>query len=381
MSAVSGLTTAYDLTVGVVVNMDETIYMISPMDSPLISGLASDGLSVLSTNPVDEIQFFWMEEEILTPRSALNGAVTTGDTFITLTTGERLKFSTGDLIRIVKAGATEILRVTGLGSTAETLTVTRGYDSTTATNYASLAVVIGLGTALAEGSNPENSRQRDRSQVDNYTQIFGPTKITMSRTEQNVRKYGVPNEYTKQLYNRITENTISREQAILYGRKTNSTTTKIRSMGGLDYYITTNTDSTNTQLTDLVIQTNQQTCYNAGSLPDRLLVNPASLKDLNTVADTSRVRQYMDDPKRGRVAVMEVWTEFGVLPMVRNRWVHPFHAFAIKRDSCPRRIFAGLQMTRLAKTGDSDETMIVCEESLEVKGQRHMFKMTALSYA
>lgn len=377
--SVVGMTTAYDLTVGVVVNMDEAIYMISPIDSPLISGLASDGLSVLSTSPVDEIQYFWLEEEILTPRSSLNGAVTTGDTFITLATGERLRFSTGDLIKIVKAGGTEFLRVTGLGSTAETLTVTRAYAGT-ATNYASAAVVIGVGLTLAEGSNPENSRQRDRTQVDNYTQIFGPTKITMSRTEQNVRKYGVANEYTKQLYNRVSENVIAREQALLYGTKTNSTTTKIRSMGGIDYFITSNVDSTNTQLTILTIQSNQQTCYNAGSLPDRFLVNPQSLLDLNATNDTARVRQYLDDPKRGRVPTMEAWTEFGPLSIVRNRWVHPFHAFAIKRDSCIRRIFAGMQLTRLAKTGDSDETMLVCEEGFELKGQRHMFKMTALSY-
>jgi hypothetical protein len=375
-----GMATAYDLTVGVVVNMDEAIYMISPVDSPMISGLGSDGLSVLGSAPVDEIEFFWMHEEILLPRSVV-GVVVTADVFITVATGDRPKFSTGDILKLIRPGAqAEIMRVTGYGTTADTLTVTRGYDGTTATTYAATTVVIALGQALPEGSNPENSRMRDRSTVSNYTQIFGPTKVTMSRTEQKVRKYGVPNELSKQLFNRTTENVIHREQTLLYGRKTNSATTKIRTMGGLDFYITTNVDATSTQLTVTTIQNNQQLCYNAGKCPDRLAANPTSLNDLNAISDTGRVRQTFEDPKRGRVSVMEVWTEFGPISIVRNRWVSPFHAFGFSRDQVTRRIFDPLQMVRLAKTGDSDELMIVCEESLEVKGQQHMFKMTNLTY-
>lgn len=379
MTTVAGMATAYDLTAGVIINMDEAIYMISPVDSPMISGLASDGLTVIGQEGVDEINFQWMHEEILLPRSTL-GTATSTDAFVTVTTGDQAKFSTGDILKALKPGGGEFMRVTGYGSTASTLTVTRGYDSTTATSYASTTIVIAVGQGLAEGSNPENARHRDRTTADNYTQIFGPTKITMSRTEQKVKKYGVANEFTKQFFNRITENVIMREQAILYGRKTNSTTTKIRTMGGLDYYITTNVDATSTQLTVTSVQTNQQVCFNAGKVPDRLVANPASLADLNAINDTNRVRQYIDDPKRGRVPVMEVWTEFGPISVCRNRWLSPFHSFAFNRDSVKRRIFDALQTTRLAKTGDSDEMMLVCEEGLEVKGQQHMFKMTALAY-
>jgi hypothetical protein len=374
-----GMATAYDLTAGVIINMDESIYMISPIDSPMISGLGSDGLSVIGSEGVDEINFQWMHEELLLPRSLLAVTVT-ADVFITVATGDRAKFSTGDILKAHKPGGTEFMRVTGYGVTADTLLVTRGYDGTTATTYAATTVIIAVGQALPEGSNPENARHRDRTTADNYTQIFGPTKITMSRTEQKVKKYGVANEFTKQFFNRITENVIHREQAIVYGRKTNSATTKIRTMGGLDYYITTNVDSTSTQLTVTSVQVNQQICYNAGKVPDRIMANPASLADINAINDTTRVRQYIDDSKRGRVPVMEVWTEFGPISVVRNRWVSPFDAFGFNRDSVKRRILDSLQTTKLAKTGDSDEMMLVCEEGLEVKGQQHMFKMKALVY-
>lgn len=375
----TGMATAYDLTVGVVVNMDENIYMLSPQDTPMLTGLGADGTVLIGTEPVDEIEFSWLDDTILTPRSALNGAITTADTVFTLTTGDRTKFSTGDIITVGKAAATEQIRVTGYGSTAETITVARAWAGT-ATNYASGALVVGLGTALAEGSNPEAARTVDRVQNSNLTQIFGPTKVDLSRTEQQVRKYGVGNEFTHQLMGRMAENAISREQAYLYGARVNSTAGKIRTTGGLRFFITSNVDSTATQVTVANITTRQLAGYNAGGFADVVMANPVALADLNAASDTAVVRETIDDPMRGRTRVEWVDTEFGSVTIARNRWVLPMHAFGFTRENVIRRVLQPLIFERLAKTGDSDQGEIVCEEGLEVKGEEHLFMFTNLSY-
>lgn len=380
MASATGNVSSYDLTNGLIINIDEAIYMYSPEELPLLTGMASDGMSVLSARPVDQIEFNWLDERNLAPRSALAGAATTGDTSLLITAGDQVKFSTGDVLTIRKAGAEEIVRVTGYSATtADTLVVTRALAGT-ATNYASGAVVIGLGTALAEGSAPESFRADDTSKSTNCTQIFGPTAIEMTGTSRVVPRYGIPDQWAHQLHLRTYENSQAREQALLYGKYYNSTTTKIRTTGGLAHFITTNVDSTSTQLTVLKIQSNLQTCYNAGGLPDRIIVNPNSLVDLNDISNTTVVRTTIDDPKRGRVQTAFVETEYGSLPIVRNRWVHPFDAFAIKRDLVTRRILRPLVFEMLAKTGDSDKGQIVCEEGLQVKGQKHMFRMSALTY-
>lgn len=380
--ATVGTATSYDLTVGVKIDMDEAVYLLDPIDTPLLTGMGSDGLSVLGSAPATETKVEWLVDNILTPRTTLSVTATTGDTVITVASGDRTKFSTGDVIEVPKSGVStpEVLRITGYGSTTDTLLVTRSYDGTTATNYATSATVIGLGTSLAEGSDPENARSSDRSTYFNYTQIYGPTSVVLSRTETQVAKYGVSNEFTHQLQARIKENAISREQSFLYGRRTNSTTTKIRTSGGLQYYITSNIDATSTQLTVLKIQAIQQTNYNAGGLPDRLITNPACLLDLNDVGNTSIIRQEIDDPKRGRVRTETVWTEFGPIAVVRDRWVAKTDAFLIKRDNVIRRVLQPLIMEPLAKTGDSQKAMIVAEEGLEVKGQEQMARFNALSY-
>lgn len=352
------------------------------MDSPFINGTDADGLSILSSAPVSEILFSWLDERILVPRSALGATVTTASGEIILSAAaERLKFSTGDVLSLRTAGATEIVRVTGYSvTTATTLLVTKGYEGTTSIQHVTGVIVVGVGTALPEGSDPEAARSQDRVQNDNYTQIFGPTSVHMSATEQVVDKYGVSNEFAHQVFNRTKENVISREQAYIYGRRTNSTTTEIRTTGGLDYFITTNTDTTSTQITITSIQSNQQLCYNQGGVPDRIACNPGSLNDLNSVSDTGRVRQEVMDARRGRAATMTAYTEFGGITVVRNRWVHPFDAFLFSRENVVRRILRPLTLERLAKTGDSDKAQVVCEEGLEVKGEEHSAAMHALAY-
>lgn len=379
----TGLVSSYDLTTGVKVNMDESIYVLSPMDSPMINGTDADGLSVISSAPVNETEFFWMDEEILVPRSSLGATVTTAGTEIILaSSADRLKFSTGDVLRIATAGTTEVVRVTGYSlTTATTLLVTKGYDSSTALQHVTGVAVIGLGTALPEGSDPEAARSQDRTSRSNYTQIFGPTAIQLSATEQVVGKYGVNNEFARQVFNRMKENVISREQAYLYGRKTTSTTTEIRTTGGLFNFITSHIEATATQLTVTSVTTQQQAAYTSGGVWDRLMASPISLADLNATADTQRVRQEIQDARRGRMPTMTVYTEFGEVTVVRNRWLNPSDATGFSRENVIRRVMRPLVLERLAKTGDSDKAQIVCEEGLEIKGQQHCSVYTALIYS
>jgi hypothetical protein len=381
----TGLVSSYDLTVGVKINMDEAIYVLSPLDSPMLTGMDADGLSVIGSAPLDEVQFDWMDEQLLIPRSTMGAGLVTAATTMTLATAaDRLKFSTGDAIRLVSTAAAsdEIVRCVGYSATTSTdLLITRALVGTALGTYTTGAPVIGLGPALAEGSDPEAARSQDRVGNTNNTQIFGPTLVHLSETEKVVAKYGVPNEMARQLYNRTRENVISREQAYLYGARYNSTTTEIRTTGGLNYFITTNNDTTSTNLTVATIQGLQQDAFDQGGIWDRLMANPKSLETLNDPANTSHIRTELTDSKRGRVPTMQVFTEYGPLLVVRNRWVHQGHAFGFSRENVVRRVLRPLVAEPLAKTGDSTKVQIVCEEGLEVKGEEHAGKFTFLNYA
>ena len=380
-----GKVTSYDLAVGVKINMDELIYMISPTDSPFINGIGTDGRQLLSSSPVDQQEFKWMDEELLIPRATVTdtGAAGAGATDVTVSTSDIYKFQVDDLITIGEADAAvnaAVKRVTHVNTDAGVLTLAdwANSDAWPATTAAHADTVICVGTALVEGSDPGEARSADRTIRTNCTQIFGPTPIHMSRTEQQVSRYGVSDEFAKQVYGRSVENVITREQAFLYGQYNNDTSNKRRSTGGLNYHITSNTDTTTT-LTITALENLQQKCYNAGGMPDLLIANPASFATLNAVSDSGRVRTVIDDPRRGRVPVSSVFTEFGETQMLRNRWCHAETAFLISKDGISRRVMQPLVVEALAKTGDSDKVQIVCEEGLQVKGEQHMGKFTTLT--
>jgi hypothetical protein len=376
----SGMVTAYDLTVGTKINMDNAIYMVSPMDTPMLNGIGGDGMLLISSEPVDQIAFSWMHDSILTPRSHVGGAITTTQAFVTVPSGDLNKWSTGDVFVFQGVGTSpEWARVTGYGSTTDSLTLTRGWQGTTAAQTAG-TLMVGNGTALAEGSVPENARTVDRSTATNYTQIFGPTKMDMSATEQQLDKYGVGRgEWAHQMRRVMTENAIAREQAYIYGAAVNSTTAKIRTTGGLKSFITSNrVTSTTLDVTSLTIA--QLAGYNAGGFADVVMANPVAFATLNAAADTSIVRQTLDDPKRGRTRVAFVETEFGSVLMVRNRWMLPHDAVGFNKGQVRRRVLRPMVFERLAKVGDSDQAQVVCEEGLQVKGQAHLFKFDSLNY-
>ena len=380
-----GKVTSYDLAVGVKINMDELIYMISPTDSPFINGIGTDGRQLLGSSPVDQQEFKWMDEELLIPRATVTdtGAAGAGATDVTVSTSDIYKFQVDDLITIGEADAAvnaAVKRVTHVNTDAGVLTLADWANSADwpATTAAHADTVICVGTALVEGSDPGEARSADRTIRTNCTQIFGPTPIHMSRTEQQVSRYGVSDEFAKQVYGRSVENVITREQAFLYGQYNNDTSNKRRSTGGLNYHITSNTDTT-TPLTLPALEALQQKCYNAGGMPDLLIANPASFATLNAVSDSGRVRTVIDDPRRGRVPVASVFTEFGETQMLRNRWCHAETAFLIAKDGISRRVMQPLVVEALAKTGDSDKVQIVCEEGLQVKGEQHMGKFTTLT--
>lgn len=364
---------SYDLQVETKINIDELIYILTPEDLPLLSGIGSDGLGVIGKAPVDNTVFYWMEEDVPLPRATLNEALDTSETGVDVVAGDAVKFAVGDAVRIDD----EIFLVTGVNTSTEVLTVTRGALGSTAATHSSGAEIIGLGTVLAEGDiGSANFQGRDK--YSNYTQIFSK-KLTVSRTEQSIPKYGVPNELNKQMRNAMLHCNVGIEQAALYGIKYEDTATRVRSTGGLNSFITSNVDTSSTWLTVGAIEARQQIAYDNGGMFDFITARPAAFRALNNTQGNERVSTVtVDDARRGRRRAQVVMTEFGEVTLVRNRYVRKTDAFCYSRDNFIQRVFQPLVAQKLAKTNDTDSFMMVAECGFQIKGQDHMAKFTAL---
>jgi hypothetical protein len=367
---------SFNLTVETPIDIDDMIYMLSPIDLPLLHGINADGMAILPRKPLSQVSFDWLEEEVPLPRGTLNEALDASEPGIDLVTGDAVKFAVGDGIRIDD----EIMIVTDIDTTTETLTVTRGSaaeTNTTAATHATGAEVIGLGTILIEGA-VGNANYQGRDKYSNYAQIW-TKKINMSATEQLIRKYGVPSELSHQMINAMQHMSQGIEQSALYGVKHRHATTFRRQTGGLDYFITSSEDTTSDWITINEVEERQQTAYDNGGSFNILMGRPSVFRALNNLAGTERIQTVtIDDSRRGRRRATTVMTEFGDVTLVRNRWVKATEAFGFSRENFTYRVLRPMQTVKLAKTDDTDTYMMVCEGGFQVKGQDHMTKFTGL---
>lgn len=377
--AETGQQSTYDLTVGVKLEIEDLIYVLTPTDVPILGTFngtdtpAGPQRSILGRESVSEKKIEWLEEELLPPRTDIATAGLAGDTFITVTAGEREHFMVGDTIRVNN----EVMRITAYGTTANTLVVTRGFAGTTAAAVAVGDDVVGTGTSLPEGSDPGDARFRDRTTQHNFTEIFGPDKIDLSGTEMVVAKYGVASEWDHQVANRVREQNIAIEQAILYGQRNEDTTNRWRSLGGATFYITTNVNSTTTDITEAALLDQYQNSYNDGGVVDLLIVGPGQKRKISAFnADVIRLQR--SDRVRGQI-VDTFESDFAVSDVLLDRHVRSSDLFGADKQYWSLAVLRPQMLEILAKTGDSQQAMIVCEKSFKLRLQRRHFRFSALT--
>lgn len=367
---------SHNLTVETPIDIDEMIYVLSPEDLPMLHGVNSDGFPVLPRIPVSNTEFNWLEEEVPLPRGVTAEALDNSETEITMAAGDAVKFSVGDGIRIDD----EVMIVTAVDTATEALTVTRGSageTNTTVATHVTGSEVVGLGTILIEGAVGSGNFQ-GRDKFTNYCQIWSKT-IQMSRTEQGIRKYGVPSELARQTKNMMQNAAQGIEQALLYGVKHKHATTYRRQTGGLAHFVTGNVDSTSDWITVDGIQDRQQAAYDLGGNLRYVMARPIHFRALNNITGSERVSsQGTADGVRGRNRAMTVLTEFGNVNLLRNRWCRNTDAFGFGDGALSWRVFDPMQMQKLAKTDDTDKWLFVAEGGFEVKGADHMVRWSGL---
>jgi hypothetical protein len=379
-----GVAATYDLTVGVRLDMEDFIYTLTPVDVPLLgtyNGTTTPigpARSALPTDrPATAKKVEWMDEELLTPRTTLAATLTTADTVLTVASGARLRFATGDIIRV----DAEVIRISGYGTTADTLLITRAFGGSDA-QHSNAAQVVGVGSAAAEGSDPSAHRFQDRVARYNMTEIFGPWEVKVSESEEAVAsaggKYGLASEFDHQVANRLKEISIAIEQALIYGVRVEDTTNEWRAMGGTLYFITTNVDATTTNaISYSAIRTQMQASYNAGGMVDLLIVPPAQKVKISDF-DSTLVNIDRTDSQRGAV-VGELLTDFGLARIMVNRHLRTSDLIGLDSQYVSKVPFRPLSFEMLARTGDARKGMCVCEMSMKVRLETRHFRFSTLT--
>lgn len=360
----------YESTVGVKLDVEDAIHMISPFDVPFLGSYGPDRGSVLGRDTTTSTKVEWLEDELVPGSDTVNGAATTGDTFITVV--NRGYFKTNDLLRI----GDEFLRVTQYGTTADTLEVERSWGTPAADTIADQSTILILGTLPQEGDDPVSGINFQRIQPFNYTQIY-QDEVEVTRSEEKEAKYGVRSEASYQIGKRLKENAIKLERNLILGTREQDTTNRRRSHGGLDFYIATGVDSSTTVITETALLDQLQNSFDRGGMVDLLAVGGTQKRKISAF-NANDIRLSRDENIRG-VVVDYYDSDFGRIYMVLNRWVPTRFAFGLEKQYIDMVWFDPFFVEMLAKTGDRQQWELIGEMTMRVRNEKAHFKFSALT--
>ncbi len=354
----------------------DIIGIVSPRHTPLLDHLGDPRRSATST--VHE----WLQDALLPNSDTISDAsiaAPTSETAFDVAHGQR--FRIGDQIRQANAG--EVMLVTNVA--ANTLTVIRGYGSTTPAALSDGATLTILGNAALEGADRPGTRFTTRTRHANYTQIF-TAGVEVSGTQAAVNTIGVNEELDHQKSQRLTELLRDLENCVINGVAPASdgqgSASVRRTMKGIIPFLTTNVfrpgvtgfpqgDGTgNDELTEAQVNAALRSIWeqSAGSV-DTLVVNGVQKRRINGFIAAGQ--RFFGSGERFKDAVSVYESDFGVCRVLLSRWV-PSDAVLLldssRVDVLPLN-GRSFHYKPQATDGDRDAGQLIGEYTLELRNE------------
>lgn len=351
-----GKTGSYNQTVGVKIDIDEAIVILTPSDVPLQQWTGSEG--------TNQTKVEWLEEDLSPQSVVLTSFTGTGPWVLTVPDSSPIR--PGDVLQEKDdATYTKQYLVTAVDLTLNTVTCSGFAGNTTNPTNADTYEIIGQ--YRTEGGDPEDARSIEQVSQYNYTQI-GQEQVAVTRTARKRGIYGQGDPYDHEVMKKFKELAIRFERSMVNGYRTVSGDATKRMMGGLLFYISTNSESGVKANAYALINALLKKTYEQGGTPTTLMVSPSVKAAISTI-DASLRRQSRDDSTAGFV-VDHVLTDFGEVDVVPNRHFPKTKGLALQREFIKRLPFDAYFHELLAKTGDSEKGELVGEYSLKVKNER-----------
>jgi hypothetical protein len=320
----------------------------------------------------------WMEDSLNANSVTLDeSGFDSSETDMTVATGHGSRVRAGSLLRNVsEAGKTEVLQVTDVSGV--TLTVVRGYGSTTGEAHTNGSIFRIIANPAQEGQDAPSDESKTRTKKSNYTQIF-QKGINVSYTMRSVLQAGVADEYTFQVARRLMEVMRELDSSLVLGISSSSqgSDTVYRSMGGIVEWASQaagNIDSTSEALTLGVVNDMCKDIWDDGGQPNFILVGGKQKRAISAFEQSAR-RSVYDSTVAGYV-VDKIITDLGfVLDVIVDPWMPD--DTAIVGDLNKVRVMplrgSAMRAEDLAKTGAAFKGQIYGEYTCEVRNATEAF--------
>jgi hypothetical protein len=345
----------------------DELLLLNPHQTPLLNAI---GFST----PITAVEHVWFEDEMFPDETVTTASALVGATDVVV--ADVTPFRVGSVIKIVD----ELLYVSAINSGTKTLTVTRGYASTTAAAVASGAKVEFLFDEGVEGAAARDARYKARVRKSNLTQIFTDS-VDISGTAQAVAQHGVNDLYEYEKQKKQLELALQLEKALINGVSYENG--QVRQMKGIRQFIQTNVTNVGGAVTLAAINTLAQTVYDAGGFAsggDYKIQVAAKQKVALSGTDANKIVLTRGENARGQV-VDKIVTDFGEFEIVLNQNLASDELFLTDMNRLKIHPMATREFghTYLGVVGDSMKGQIVGEYTLMLEQEKAHGRLKGLS--
>ena len=250
---------------------------------------------------------------------------------------------------------------------------------------------VNVNNAAIEGADASSATLSPTVRLGNRTQISQKT-IKISGTLDTVNKAGRRSEKAYQLAKASGE--LKRDmEAILLSNQVaadgNGSSTA-RTLGGLQTWLNSNYNGTGTAgssgttarvtgtdraFTSTLLNNTMQSCYTNGGSPTMLFVTPAQKVVASTFTGVAtRFRDVPASQQAQIIAAADVYvSDFGIIQIVPDRFIpntdNDDCAFLVDTEMASVAYLRPFQTNELAKVGDSEQTQLLVEYTLQVNNE------------
>ncbi len=250
---------------------------------------------------------------------------------------------------------------------------------------------VNVNNAAIEGADASSATLSPTVRLGNRTQISQKT-IKISGTLDTVNKAGRRSEKAYQLAKASGE--LKRDmEAILLSNQVaadgNGSSTA-RTLGGLQTWLNSNYNGTGTAgssgttarvtgtdraFTNTLLNNTMQSCYTNGGSPTMLFVTPAQKVVASTFTGVAtRFRDVPASQQAQIIAAADVYvSDFGIIQIVPDRFIpntdNDDCAFLVDTEMASVAYLRPFQTNELAKVGDSEQTQLLVEYTLQVNNE------------
>ena len=270
--------------------------------------------------------------------------------------------------------------------------VGKGSISNTVFDWQTDALAAAASNAQIEGNEQTYGAVTPTTRLQNYAQISSKN-VVISGTEEKVNKAGRKSELAYQIAKRGAElkrdiefsclnpnaavagdSSTARETASIGAFiKTNSN----RGTGGDDPTYTTiptdvPTDGTQREFTETILKDVIQQVWTEGGTPKMLMVGPVNKQKVSAFTGIAEQRYNAQGAAPSTiVAAADIYvSDFGNVSIVPSRFQRERDAFVIDPEYISIDYLRPMQTEKMAKTGDAEKRLMLCEWGLRVHTEK-----------